>query len=251
MTNWLPNWRRRNFKGSNGQDVVNLDLILHIERLLIARAVGAPSLDEIALRDVTRELEIGDVRLLWVKGHLGEDGNTMADRLATAGCARPTPAKGAIYGAEEQMYLHVLRSSAGRAKPLKSTMLAATTSSAKTTSSYFKAPPSSSSLAFPASSAPGEAGPAKRKRANKHESSHSEADDVFVLSDAESDGIQIIEAPVSDTSSSKHELPTADFSFARCSQSSKKTRTDAETDFDDLDASWLLAVGLDKFEPKP
>jgi hypothetical protein len=196
MTNWLPNWRRRNFKGSNGQDVVNLDLILHIERLLIARAIGAPPLTEIALRDPTREPEIGDVRLLWVKGHRGEDGNTMADRLATAGCARPTPAQGAIYGAEEQLYLHGLRASANRVKPLKSPAPTAT-SSVATTSSYFKAPLFSTSSALPASSAPSDATPAKRKRVDKHESSHSEADDVFILSDAESDEIEVIEPPVS------------------------------------------------------
>lgn len=202
--NWLPNWRRRNFKGSNGQDVVNLDLILHIERLLIARAIGAPSLGEIALRDVTREPEIGDVRLVWVKGHHGEDGNTMADRLATAGCARPTPLKGAIYGAEEQLYLHGLRASANRAKPLKKPM-PVTDPPGETTSSYFKAPPSSSSSALSISSAPSKATPAKRKRIDKHESSHSEADDVFVLSDAESDEIHIVEPSVSLLSS---RLPT-------------------------------------------
>jgi hypothetical protein len=34
------------------------------------------------------------------------------------------------------------------------------------------------------------------------------------------------------------------------SQTVKKTRTGIETDFDELDASWLLAVGLDKYQPK-
>lgn len=136
MTTWLPGWRRNNFKSSSGGDVVNLDLVLHIERLLIARAFGAPSLDQITTRDVTQEPEIGDVSFVWVKGHAGEDGNTMADRLASAGCAFPTPRETAVYGQEEILYLYGLRSTAKKkAKP------PAKGAAEPTTSGYFKPPP--------------------------------------------------------------------------------------------------------------
>lgn len=136
MTTWLPGWRRNNFKSSSGGDVVNLDLVLHIERLLIARAFGAPSMDQITTRDVTQEPEIGDVNFVWVKGHAGEDGNTMADRLASAGCAFPTPRETAVYGQEEILYLYGLRSAAKKkAKP------PAKGAAEPTTSGYFKPPP--------------------------------------------------------------------------------------------------------------
>lgn len=136
MTTWLPGWRRNNFKSSSGGDVVNLDLVLHIERLLIARAFGAPSMDQITTRDVTQEPEIGDVNFVWVKGHAGEDGNTMADRLASAGCAFPTPRETTVYGQEEILYLYGLRSAAKKkAKP------AAKGAAEPTMSGYFKPPP--------------------------------------------------------------------------------------------------------------
>lgn len=221
MNTWLPGWRRKNFKNSNGVDVLNLDLILHIERLLIARAVGAPSLDMIALRDVTREPEIGDVHFLWVKGHAGEDGNTMADKLATAGCSRPPPRDVPLYGVEEQLYLHGKRAGA-RLKTTKAAAppapaVAFTSKAAKklsqqeadpasggTMSTYFKTPApwldatSGQDVPPPSSSSKASAAvPAKRKRPDdKHVSSHSEADDI----DDDDDELQMTSSQIRSTS---------------------------------------------------
>ncbi len=60
ITEWLPNWRRRQWKTSAGKPVKNQDLW---QRLLKA-------------------LETHRVQWEWVRGHSGHSGNERADRLA-------------------------------------------------------------------------------------------------------------------------------------------------------------------------
>ena len=61
MTEWLPNWQKRNWKRSSG-DLKNEDLWQ-------------------LLADISGKF---DIQWHWVKGHVGNTNNERADRLATA-----------------------------------------------------------------------------------------------------------------------------------------------------------------------
>lgn len=63
MTLWLENWRKRNWKGSNGKLVKNIDLWQQLDA---------------AVKRHTK------VSWEWVKGHAGHPENEMADQLATS-----------------------------------------------------------------------------------------------------------------------------------------------------------------------
>jgi ribonuclease HI len=94
---WLPGWKRKGWKTATGAPVKNLDLVQAIDRVLADRS--------------------GPVRFRWVRGHVGNHFNELADTLAgeaaraqaaappapnapvsepagpepTAACARPEP----------------------------------------------------------------------------------------------------------------------------------------------------------------
>ena len=63
MLEWLPNWRRRNWRKADGQPVKNADLWQR--------------LDEAAARHT--------VQWHWIKGHAGHAENERADQLANQG----------------------------------------------------------------------------------------------------------------------------------------------------------------------
>ncbi|WP_084352352.1 ribonuclease H family protein [Millisia brevis] len=63
-TEWLPGWKRRGWKTASGSPVSNRELIVAIDRELSSRT--------------------GPVRFRWVRGHVGNHYNEMADRLAGA-----------------------------------------------------------------------------------------------------------------------------------------------------------------------
>ncbi len=63
LTEWLPQWRKRNWKTADKKPVKNQDLW---ERLDVA---------------ATRH----QIRWHWIKGHSGDEGNELADRLANKG----------------------------------------------------------------------------------------------------------------------------------------------------------------------
>ncbi len=63
ITQWLPNWVRRNWKTSSGEDVKNRDLWEALQA-------------EVARHRITWH---------WVKGHSGDPLNERADRLANRG----------------------------------------------------------------------------------------------------------------------------------------------------------------------
>lgn len=63
-TEWLPGWKRRGWKTASGSPVSNRELIVAIDRELSGRS--------------------GPVRFRWVRGHVGNHFNEMADRLAGA-----------------------------------------------------------------------------------------------------------------------------------------------------------------------
>lgn len=65
LTEWLPGWKRRGWRTADGKPVKNQDLW---ERLDAACARHT-------------------VEWRWVKGHAGDPGNELADRLANEGCA--------------------------------------------------------------------------------------------------------------------------------------------------------------------
>lgn len=62
---WLPNWKRRNWRKAKGGLVLNVDLWKKIDALLAERT--------------QRSLR---TEIAWVKGHAGDAGNEAADRLA-------------------------------------------------------------------------------------------------------------------------------------------------------------------------
>ncbi|MEE2032367.1 ribonuclease H family protein [Rhodococcus chondri] len=72
---WLPGWKRKGWKTSSGAPVKNLELVRAIDR-------------EIAER-------VGPVRFRWVRGHVGNHFNEVADQLAgeaaREAAARPGP----------------------------------------------------------------------------------------------------------------------------------------------------------------
>jgi ribonuclease HI len=61
-TKWIPSWKKRGWKKSDGSAVANLDLMIDLDRAMAAR---------------TAPLEI-----VWVRGHNGHEGNEEADRIA-------------------------------------------------------------------------------------------------------------------------------------------------------------------------
>lgn len=63
---WMPGWKRKRWRTADGKPVKNLDLW---QRLDAARLPH-------------------DVEWRWVKGHAGDEGNEMADRLANEGITR-------------------------------------------------------------------------------------------------------------------------------------------------------------------
>ncbi|KAH9832886.1 ribonuclease H-like domain-containing protein [Rhodofomes roseus] len=70
--NWLPGWEARKWINSKGEPVKNKELIRYLSALLDQRA-----------------LEGQKVRLQYVRGHVGEEGNEGADWLANIGVTRP------------------------------------------------------------------------------------------------------------------------------------------------------------------
>lgn len=62
ITEWLPNWRRRNWRTAAGKPVKNADLWRALEQAAAEHTV----------------------EWRWVKGHAGDPGNEAADRLANA-----------------------------------------------------------------------------------------------------------------------------------------------------------------------
>ncbi|MBN3859966.1 ribonuclease HI [Neisseriaceae bacterium PsAf] len=64
ITQWMPNWKKNNWKTANKKPVKNQDLWLKLDQ----------------------ELEQHQVSWHWVKGHAGHPGNERADALANLGC---------------------------------------------------------------------------------------------------------------------------------------------------------------------
>ncbi|ASJ23635.1 RNase H family protein [Laribacter hongkongensis] len=63
ITQWLPKWKAKGWRKSDGKPVENIDLW--------------KTLDELA--------SVHDVQWSWVKGHNGDPGNERADALANLG----------------------------------------------------------------------------------------------------------------------------------------------------------------------
>lgn len=61
MTSWIKTWIKKNWKGSNAAPIKNVDLWKELHSLASAHSV----------------------RFKWVRGHSGDRGNYLADRLAT------------------------------------------------------------------------------------------------------------------------------------------------------------------------
>ena len=63
INDWMPNWKKRNWKTASKQAVKNVDLWQKIDQLT----------------------QPHDIKWVWVKGHSGDPGNERADELANLG----------------------------------------------------------------------------------------------------------------------------------------------------------------------
>lgn len=68
MTEWMPNWKRRNWRTADRKPVKNADLWQQLDALVADH----------------------DVQWRWVRGHAGDAGNERADALANRGVASLT-----------------------------------------------------------------------------------------------------------------------------------------------------------------
>lgn len=66
MTEWLPNWKRRNWRTADKKPVKNADLWQRLDELV----------------------QLHEVHWKWVRGHAGDPGNERADQLANTGVAQ-------------------------------------------------------------------------------------------------------------------------------------------------------------------
>ncbi|RDL38231.1 putative Ribonuclease H [Venustampulla echinocandica] len=71
-TVWYKNWEKRDWKTSEGTDVMNKDLVVEIRKIL----------DERTEKGV-------ETKFTWIKGHDNDPGNVAADILAVAGSRLP------------------------------------------------------------------------------------------------------------------------------------------------------------------
>ena len=71
MTEWLPNWKRRQWKTADRKPVKNADLWQALDVLVAQR----------------------QVQWRWVRGHAGDVGNERADQLANQGVLKALQAK--------------------------------------------------------------------------------------------------------------------------------------------------------------
>jgi len=93
-TEWLPGWKRRGWKTASGSPVKNVELVRAIDAAIAART--------------------GPVRFRWVRGHVGNEFNEMADslagkaaRAARDGKIRPAPAPQADDGSSADAGPHI------------------------------------------------------------------------------------------------------------------------------------------------
>lgn len=63
ITEWMPNWKKRNWKTANKKPVQNVELWRKLDELVIGH----------------------EIEWLWVKGHSGHRENEIADQLANLG----------------------------------------------------------------------------------------------------------------------------------------------------------------------
>ncbi|GAA5995237.1 hypothetical protein JCM5350_002793 [Sporobolomyces pararoseus] len=86
FTSYIPGWRARGWRTSSGTTPLNSDLIRYILSLLALRTAHA-STSKSSKPDASSCM--ANVKFKWIKGHAGQEGNEMADKLANQGAALP------------------------------------------------------------------------------------------------------------------------------------------------------------------
>ncbi|KAK4058846.1 hypothetical protein OIO90_000292 [Microbotryomycetes sp. JL221] len=89
FSKWIPRWKERSWRNSEGKDVANQDLIRYILSLLALRAAKIMGQSENNARAKRDGPLLSNVTFVKVKAHIGIEGNEQADRLANEGALMP------------------------------------------------------------------------------------------------------------------------------------------------------------------
>lgn len=87
FSKWIPGWRRRDWKNSEGKPVANQDLIRYVLSLLALRTRPAPASSSSS--SSSSDSALANITFQKVKAHVGIEGNERADQFANNGALLP------------------------------------------------------------------------------------------------------------------------------------------------------------------
>jgi hypothetical protein len=90
FSKWIPGWRRRDWKNSEGKPVANQDLIRYVLSLLALRTRPDPASSPSSSSSASgSDSALANITFQKVKAHVGIEGNERADQLANNGALLP------------------------------------------------------------------------------------------------------------------------------------------------------------------
>lgn len=87
FSKWIPGWRRREWKNSEGKPVANQDLIRYVLSLLALRT--RPDSASSSSSSSSSDSALANITFQKVKAHVGIEGNERADQFANNGALLP------------------------------------------------------------------------------------------------------------------------------------------------------------------
>lgn len=88
FSKWIPGWRRREWKNSEGKPVANQDLIRYVLSLLALRTRPDPASSS-SSSSSSSDSALANITFQKVKAHVGIEGNERADQFANNGALLP------------------------------------------------------------------------------------------------------------------------------------------------------------------